>query len=59
MGLLSAALGAFFAALPHFIYGPGEDAIRIAESLSGDFRNAVMNLTVETQTEKGRLVSYK
>lgn len=58
LGVLSAALGGFLAALPHFIYGPGEDAVRIVESLSGGFRDADVNLTVGTVTENGN-VSYK
>ncbi|RXG70775.1 Solute carrier organic anion transporter family member 4A1 [Armadillidium vulgare] len=40
IGVLSASFSCFLAAVPHFIYGPGEDAVMLAQSLSTTTSNS-------------------
>ncbi|KAB7499820.1 Solute carrier organic anion transporter family member 1C1 [Armadillidium nasatum] len=40
IGVLSASFSCFLAAVPHFIYGPGEDAVMLAQSLSTTSSNS-------------------
>ncbi|KAK7072234.1 hypothetical protein SK128_004077 [Halocaridina rubra] len=49
--ILGAGSG-FAAALPHFIYGPGKDAIRIAEFTSRSASALISNITRVTSKEK-------
>ncbi|RXG68111.1 Solute carrier organic anion transporter family member 5A1 [Armadillidium vulgare] len=40
IGVLSASFSCFLAAVPHFIYGPGEDAVMLAQSFSTTSSNS-------------------
>ncbi|XP_071533819.1 solute carrier organic anion transporter family member 74D-like isoform X2 [Panulirus ornatus] len=44
-GMLCAAASCFTAAIPHFVYGPGQDAIDIVESTSGGLKSLLSNAT--------------
>ena len=54
LGIFSASLSCFISALPHFIYGPGDDAIEIAlnseKIQSGEY-------TVITNDSKSKLIN--
>lgn len=49
MGVMCAAAACFVAAVPHFLYGPGEDAMDIVESMSSVIAT---NLTAATPKSK-------
>lgn len=44
-GVLCAAVSCFVAAIPHFVYGPGQDAIDIVETSSGSVGDLLANVT--------------
>ncbi|XP_071533821.1 solute carrier organic anion transporter family member 74D-like [Panulirus ornatus] len=59
IGVMCAALSGFAAALPHFIYGPGKDAIAVARAAaSGD--TLLQNLTaLSAETKKEELCFFQ